>query len=264
MEYLFFLLLGIGVGTFGTLVGLGGGLICMPIFIFFMSDGGILPYFSTAGQIAGTSMFVVMSNAVSGTLAYIVQKRVYFRAAVPFALATLPGAFLGSYIVDNFSLSMLNLYFGAFLLFMAVLMYWNATHKHHSDTKELPPNFKFNKMLGIASSTFVGFLSSIFGIGGGVIHVPLMVYLLGFPVHVATATSHFVLAVSAISGVVSHFLLSHIVWAPALGIGIGAVIGAQIGAKISKKTRSKVILALLSASMFALGLRLMFMGNIGR
>ena len=262
MEYILFLLLGMGVGTFGTLVGLGGGLICMPIFIFLMSDGGPLPYFSTAGQIAGTSMFVVLANALSGTAAYIAQKRVYFKAAVPFALATLPGAFLGSYIVDNFSLSMLNFYFGVFLLFMACLMYWNATHKHHSDAKELPPNFKFNKKLGVASSTLVGFLSSIFGIGGGVIHVPLMVYLLGFPVHTATATSHFVLAVSALMGVVSHFILEHIVWIPAVGIGVGAVIGAQIGAKISKKTKSKVILALLSASMFALGLRLIFLGSL--
>ena len=92
--------------------------------------------------------------------------------------------------------------------------------------------------------------------------MPLMVYLLGFPVHTATATSHFVLAVSALMGVLSHFILSHIVWVPALGIGIGAVIGAQIGAKISKKTKSKVILALLSLSMFVLGLRLIFVGSI--
>ena len=262
MEYILFVALGIGVGAFGTLVGIGGGLICVPIFIFLMSDGGIFPYFSTAGQIAGTSMFIVLSNAVSGTYAYIAQKRVYFKAAVPFALATLPGAFFGSYIVDNFSLSMLHFYFGVFLLVMAILMYWNATRKHHSDAKDLPQNFKFNRTLGIGSSAFVGFLSSIFGIGGGVIHVPLMVYLLGFPVHVATATSHFVLAVSALSGVVSHFILDHIVWIPAVGIGIGAVIGAQIGARISKKTKSKVILALLSLAMFALGLRLMFLGSV--
>ncbi len=262
MEYIFFLLLGMGVGTFGTLVGIGGGLICVPIFIFLMSDGGLWPCFSTAGQIAGTSLFVVLANAVSGTMAYVRQRRVYFNAAVPFALTTLPGAFLGSYIVDKFSNEMLDMYFGVFLLVMAVLMYWNATHKPHSEVKELPRNFKFDKNLGIGSSMFVGFLSSIFGIGGGVIHVPLMVYLLGFPVHVATATSHFVLAVSSLAGVVSHFLLSHIVWLPALGIGAGAVIGAQIGAKISKKTKSKVILALLSLAMFALGVRLMLLGSL--
>lgn len=51
---------------------------------------------------------------------------------------------------------------------------------------------------------FVGFISSIFGIGGGIIHVPVMIYALAFPPHMATATSHFVLAVSSFMGVTSH------------------------------------------------------------
>ena len=88
-----------------------------------------------------------------------------------------------------------------------------------------------------------------------------MIYLLGFPVHVATATSHFVLACSSAFGVISHFLLDHIVWLPAICISIGAAIGAQIGAKLSKKTKSKVILGLLSLAMFALGCRLILLGS---
>ena len=80
LEIILFLVLGIGVGTFGTLVGIGGGLICVPIFILFMSDGGIYPYFKTAAQITGTSLVIVMANAVSGTIAYIRQKRLLHAA----------------------------------------------------------------------------------------------------------------------------------------------------------------------------------------
>lgn len=261
MEIILFLLLGLGVGVFGTLVGIGGGLICVPIFILCLSDGGIWPYFHSASQITGTSLVVVFANAVSGTLAYIRQRQVYFRAAVPFALATLPGAFFGSYIVDSFSSSMLDLYFGLFLLIMSCIMYWNSTHKPPTDQMELSTDFQYNQWIGIGSSFIVGFLSSIFGIGGGVVHVPLMIYLLGFPVHVATATSHFVLACSSTFGVVSHFMLDHIVWLPAICISIGAAIGAQIGAKLSKRTKSKVILGLLSLAMFALGCRLILLGS---
>ena len=79
---------------------------------------------------------------------------------------------------------------------------------------------------------------------------------LGFPTHVATATSHCVLAVSSFTGVISHYILNHILVGPALSIGIGAVIGAQIGAKLSNKTKSKVIIILLSCAVFALGVRL--------
>ena len=261
MEFILFLLLGLGVGIFGTLVGIGGGLICVPIFILCLSDGGIWPYFHSAAQITGTSLVVVFANALSGTLAYIRQRRVYFRAAVPFALATLPGAFFGSYIVDAFSGPMLDLYFGLFLLMMACIMYWNSTHKPPTDLINLPADFHYNQWFGIGSSFIVGFLSSIFGIGGGIVHVPLMIYLLGFPVHVATATSHFVLACSSLMGVASHLMLQHIIWLPAICIGIGAAIGAQIGAKLSQKTKSKVILGLLSLAMFALGCRLILLGS---
>ena len=112
-------------------------------------------------------------------------------------------------------------------------------------------------LLGIGVGTF----GTLVGIGGGLIHVPLMIYLLGFPVHVATATSHFVLACSSAFGVISHFMLDHIIWVPAICISIGAAIGAQIGAKLSKKTKSKVILMLLSLAMFALGIRLILLGS---
>lgn len=261
LQILLFLLLGIGVGTFGTLVGIGGGLICVPVFILFLSEGGAYPYFHSAAQITGTSLVVVMANALSGTAAYIRQKRVLLRAAVPFALATLPGAILGSYIVDDFSGPMLDFYFGIFLLLMSLLMGWNATHSHRAEVTEVGPDFQFNQWIGIGASFCVGFLSSIFGIGGGVVHVPLMIYLLGFPVHVATATSHFVLACSSLFGVISHFLLHHIVWLPAICISLGAAIGAQLGAHISQKTKSKVILVLLSCAMFALGLRLIALGS---
>lgn len=261
MEYIIFLLLGIGVGTFGTLVGIGGGLILVPFFIFFMSDGCIYPYFKTAAQIVGTSLFVVFTNALSGTIAYVRQKRVFYHAAVPFALATLPGAFLGSYAADRFTGKSLDFYYGCFLFCMASLMYWNNTRKKDSSAAmEIEPGFTYNRPLGIICSGGVGFIASMFGIGGGIIHVPLMVYVLGFPTHIATATSQFVLAVSSSIGLVSHAMLGHVIWLPALCIGAGAAMGAQIGARISKQTKPRTILVLLSLAVFAVAVRLIYMG----
>lgn len=118
--------------------------------------------------------------------------------------------------------------------------------------------FKFNQKLGVAISTLVGFLSSIFGIGGGAIHVPLMIYALKFPTHIATATSHFVLTVSSFIAVLSHLFFGNILITPALSIGCGAVIGAQIGAKISQKTKPKYIITLLAIMLALLGLRFIF------
>lgn len=257
MEFLFLFLLGTGVGIFGTLVGIGGGLILVPIFIMFMSPAT----FASAPQVIGTSLVVVFLNAVSGAIAYIRQRRVFFDAAIPFALATLPGAFLGSYVADAFNAHSLNLAFGSFLIVMSILLYWNSRRKNSGLTDFDPHTFKYNRALGIAMSTVVGFLSSIFGIGGGIIHVPLMICLLDFPTHIATATSHFVLAVSSFSGVLSHFWLQHIVWEVAISVGIGATIGAQIGAKISRKTKPRIIQILLAGAAFAVGLRLILLNT---
>ncbi len=262
MEFILFLLLGTGVGVFGSLVGIGGGLICVPVFIFFMSQGGIYPYFSTAAQITGTSLLIVLANAMSGALAYIRQKRVFFHAAIPFALATLPGAFLGSWIVDGFTAGMLNLYYGLFIGCMAILMYWNATHAKHENLLKIPAGFTYNRKIGIAASMGVGFLSSIFGVGGGIIHVPMMVYILGFPVHIATATSCFILAVSALGGSITHVLLNHVVWIPAICISVGAAVGAQIGARVSRKTRSQTILLMLAVAMLCVSIRLILSGSM--
>ncbi|HJF84114.1 MAG TPA: sulfite exporter TauE/SafE family protein, partial [Megamonas hypermegale] len=208
LEIFILFLVGIGVGTFGTLVGIGGGLIMIPLFTFALTPS----IFQSAPQIIGTSLFGVFLNAISGTFAYIRQKRVYFKAAVPFALATLPGAFLGGLVSDYFTGPTFSLAYGIFILFIAIIMYWNSSNKKVIAGEFNEKTFLARKKLGIFLSGFVGFISSIFGIGGGVIHVPTMIYALAFPPHMATATSHFVLAVSSFFGVISHIMLDHIVW----------------------------------------------------
>ena len=195
LEIFILFLVGIGVGTFGTLVGIGGGLIMIPLFTFALTPS----IFQTAPQIIGTSLFGVFLNAISGTFAYVKQRRVYFKAAVPFALATLPGAFLGGLVSDYFTGPTFSLAYGIFILFIAFIMYWNSANKKMIANEFNEKIFLSRKKLGIFLSGFVGFISSIFGIGGGVIHVPTMIYALAFPPHMATATSHFVLAVSSFS-----------------------------------------------------------------
>ena len=244
-----FFLLGLGVGVFGTLIGIGGGLILIPIFILLLDF--------TPQNAIGTSLTVVFLNALSGSLAYIKQKKVYYDAGIRFAIATIPGAFLGSYMAMYFTSSSFRLSYGILLVILGTLMLMNLSPK--TATMEFDKDtFKYNRTIGIVSSTFVGFISSIMGIGGGTIHVPLMIYVLGFPTHIATATSHFVLAISSFVGVASHLSLGNVLPMPALSIGIGAVIGAQIGARLAKKTKSKIIIILLSICMFGLGFRLIF------
>jgi hypothetical protein len=86
----------------------------------------------------------------------------------------------------------------------------------------------------MAISIVVGYVSSFLGIGGGIIHVPALSYFLGFPVHIATATSHFVLAIMALTGTLVHIAIgtfSHGVHRT-IALAIGVLVGAQIGAHL--------------------------------
>ncbi|MBU2700844.1 putative membrane protein YfcA [Sporomusaceae bacterium BoRhaA] len=249
VSMLAYLVLGFAIGTFGTLVGIGGGVILIPIFLLI---------FNWAPQQAiGTSLTVVFLNALSGSIAYIRQKKVYYDAAIRFSLATLPGAIIGSYLAEYFTGSGFRITFGILLMIMALLMYFRPSKKGEQEDFD-KATFTYNRTLGVILSAFVGFLSSILGIGGGIIHVPAMIFLLAFPTHIATATSHFVLAISSFFGVAVHFFLGNILMGPALFIGGGAVAGAQFGAFLSVKAKSKLILTLLSLALFALGVRLLF------
>lgn len=267
VQIIILFIIGIGVGAFGTLVGIGGGLIMIPLFVLVMTGKAEDPpsffnTFHTVAQAVGTSLFGVFLNTLSGSFAYIRQKKVYFDAAIPFAIATLPGAFLGSFLDEYFSGQFFDLLFGSMLIFLAFVMYWKSSSAKARAIAFDNKTFTYPKKLGIFISVFVGFLSSILGIGGGVIHVPLMIYVLNFPPHVATATSHFILAVSSLAGSVSHIWLGHVVWKPALAVGFGTVVGAQLGAFISKKTKPRIIVILLSVMMCILGLRLIFMSEL--
>jgi len=246
-----FFLLGSVVGAFGTLVGVGGGLILIPVFLW--------GFGYSAAQTIGTSLFIVLFNAISGTWAYIKQKKVFYHAAIRFGLATIPGAFLGSYVAHYFTGATFSLAFGLFLVFMSGMMYFKSSKQE----KQQPFNqkeFRYNSTLGIISSVGVGFISSVLGIGGGIIHVPMMIYALGFPTHVATATSTCVLALSSFVGVISHFILGHVLWLPGICVGIGAIVGAQIGAKIATKSKPRAIIILLSIVVFFLGVRFIMSG----
>ena len=97
------------------------------------------------------------------------------------------------------------------------------------------------------------------GIGGGIIHVPVLGYFLHFPVHIATATSHFILAIMAFTGTVVHIFtgtFAHGVHR-AIALAIGVVVGAQLGAHFSQKIHGTWIMRSLALALGLVGIRIL-------
>lgn len=246
MEVAGFLALGILVGLLGALLGIGGGMVIVPLLVF---------AWDYEPQLAiGTSVLVVLMNAVSGTWGYVRQKKACVDAALKFAVATVPGAFLGSYATEYLQGSLFYLVFGAFFVLAAINMYRKANKEAAGKTAGEVPEV-YNWKLGVLCSVGVGFLASILGIGGGIVHVPFMVYVLHFPVHVAIATSTCILAVSSLAGLVSHAMLWHIVWTSGLAIGAGAFVGAQGGVALAQRLQSGILMKLASVLVLITGIK---------
>ena len=238
MEVAGFLALGILVGLLGALLGIGGGMVIVPLLVF---------AWDYEPQLAiGTSVLVVLLNAVSGTWGYIRQKKVCVDAALKFAVATVPGAFLGSYAAEYLQGRLFYLVFGAFFVLAAVNMYRKANKEAAGKTAGEVPEV-YNWKLGVLCSVGVGFLASILGIGGGIVHVPFMVYVLNFTVHVAI--------VSSLAGLVSHAMLGHIVWSSGLAIGAGAFVGAQGGVALAQRLQSGILMKLASILVLITGIK---------
>jgi uncharacterized protein len=101
--------------------------------------------------------------------------------------------------------------------------------------------------IGIAS----GFLSALFGVGGGIVVVPLLVLLAGFDSRVATATSLAAILVTAIAGVTSFSLLDHVDWDAAALVGVPAVAGSLAGVRLQQRLSSRRLTLLFA--VFILG-----------
>lgn len=246
--------IGLLVGTFGTLIGAGGGFILVPLLLFLYPN-------DQADVITSISLAVVFFNATSGTIAYARQGRVDFRSGVIFSIASIPGAILGAIATTNISRNFFENIFGIFMMaggsLVFVKSFKNSKKDKFSDATSLRPHY--NLTLGIVISLVVGFVSSFLGIGGGIIHVPVLVHVLEFPVHIATATSHFVLAVMALVGTIVHIAQGTLL--QSLGrifsYGIPAVVGAQVGAALSTRIHEHWITRSLALALILVGARLL-------
>lgn len=265
INIVFLIVIGFFVGTLGTLIGAGGGFILVPVLL--------LLYPSLQSEmITSISLAVVFLNAASGSVAYTKMKRVDFKSALIFALATLPGAIIGAFTTSLIPRRMFDIILGAVLVVIAGYLLWRPnlvtipskvqpghTERSLVDSQGNRYRYSFNITTGIVLSFIVGFLSSMLGIGGGIIHVPALTTLLDFPIHIATATSHFILAIMALAGTAVHIFQGNLkhVWPITLSIGFGVLSGAQLGAYFSDKIHSKWILRALAFALLIVGIRLL-------
>lgn len=264
------IVLGAVVGACGTLIGAGGGFMLVPLLL--LLDPSLDPRTITA-----ISLAVVCANALSGSIAYGRLGRIDYAAGGVFALATLPGAVLGAVAIAHVTRGGFSAVFGVALIGLALASLRRATPPSAPPTPHPSwwerrlversgeaHEYRFDVRIGIALSVAVGFIASLLGIGGGVVHVPALVLLLGFPVHIATATSHFTLVFTALAATLVHVLRGDLS-GPTIAIQVlllvaGVIPGAQLGARWAKRVQGTWVMRLLAGALALIGVRLIVLG----
>jgi len=255
------------VGAYGTLIGAGGGFVLVPVLLL------IYPHQSPT-QITAVSLAVVCANATSGSASYYRMRRADYRSGILLALATMPGAVVGALIVNDIPRAAFNLIMGLALIAVALFLVLKphgkipllaqsplSLQRTVVDSDGVSYTYRFNLGLAMALSVAVGFLSSMLGIGGGIIHVPMLATFFSFPEHVATATSHFVLMFMSAAGTTTHILHGDFgsFAGVTLALAVGVLVGAPVGAQLSRRVGGAMIIRLLAIALGVVGVRLLML-----
>lgn len=268
MEWIILVLLGIAAATFGSIVGLGGGIIIVPMLMLL---GGALTGAPIEHATAvGVSLCVLIVTAMASTMTFMRRGIVDFRSAWLLFITSGPAAAAGSALTGLIQSNYFQLSFGLLMLFMAILLIVRDRLKPFSkmwpiarsitDASGQVHAYSYSIGAILCIGLAVGFISGLFGIGGGSLFVPLMVLLFRFPPHVAAATSMFVIFLSAILGSATHAMLGEVDWLLVAVLAPGAWIGGKLGARIAARMSGKGLLWLLRITLLILALQLIVEG----
>lgn len=242
--------LGLAAGILGSMIGLGGGIVVVPALTIL----GVPPV--TA---ASNSLFVALSNAAASTVSYSRQKRIDYGLGLRISALSVPGTVLGAVLTTDSAPWIFKALFGALLVAAAAYIALRSRMEGGGSGGgggALLESPRAMALLVAGASFFAGTVSSFFGIGGGVVFVPLMVAAMGIGMVRAAPTSQFALLFTALSGIAAHWVLGNpdvFYGAPLMA---GVFVGGLIGAKLSAHMEEKWLRVLASAVILGVSAKL--------
>ncbi|MFX0132552.1 MAG: sulfite exporter TauE/SafE family protein [Candidatus Hodarchaeota archaeon] len=236
--YLVMVLVGILSSFIGSIIGAGGGIVNVPVLIF-------LNY---AEYSSGISLIAIISTATFSSVFNIRKKLVDFKIALIFIPFQMIGSIIGAYLFDvikSLNIDLFKLLFTILLIFVGLRIYFKRdAEEDEIKITKIEVIDKKIIIFGILGGVAAGTASGLLGIGGGVVVVPFLTLVMNASIHVAIATSLFIMIFSSSSGVINHILNGNLpIFAIYFGIflGIGAILGSSIGSRVAYRLKDKKI-----------------------
>jgi uncharacterized membrane protein YfcA len=254
-TYIVLVLTGLIAGMLGSIVGLGGAVIMLPITQMVLE-------FDTAISI-GTTLFAVIFTSLSSTWAHSRSGNVHFKTAAYVGGGGILGIFVGSHVFKKYlanSTMVLQFFLGCLFLFMAFRMgrdvyrVWQAKKGIKTVINTTCPFTEKSTVSLILVGVFTGIFAAILGIGGGFIMVPALICLFALPPHIAVGTTFFAMLPIALSGGLIKLYDGFVNLNAGILMGLGTALGAQLGVYVSRLLSPTVMRIIFAVLFFILGI----------
>ena len=229
------LAVGLGIGVFSGALGVGGGILLVPFLVL------ALHWAQKRAQ--ATALVMIALASVFGALTYALGGSVNWVASGVIVVGGLLGSLIGAHVVQRTADHRLQILFGALLLVVAVRLVFGST-----DPTGAELDWQIGVVIGLfASGLVMGVLSALFGIGGGILLIPILVTVFDFPQQDAAGTSLAVMAPIALLGALRLTRPGLTDWPTGLRFGIAAALGAVAGAAVALNTPADIVRAVFAA-----------------
>jgi len=259
---LIFALVAIGLcaGTIGTIFGIGGGIFFIPVLTILFD--------LSANEAVAVSLVGIIATSTGAASFYIRNDTANVRLGLLLEITTSIGAMAAAMVAVYVANWILLCVFGAVLIYSASSMILRKERVVEHTEAGGPMNFAYsdgkdgsvkryevrNVKTGLLASTAAGALSSMTGVGGGTIKVPLMNIHMHIPIKVATATSSYMIGITAFSGAIVYFINGTLLLDYAAAIAVGALLGSFVGTRISKRIDAGPLRRYFSLLLFAISI----------
>jgi uncharacterized membrane protein YfcA len=264
LSFLFLLVGGFIAGTFGALLGLGGGVLLIPFLVMVL---GVPMH-----QAIATSIIAVIATSSAGAAMNLERRVVNMRLGMLLEIATVIGAILGGVTANYLSAGILTKLFSGLLFVVALVMVWRTQHNNAQETIDTngvlsgifidhasgeAVTYTVKKVPAVLCISLVaGNVSGLLGVGGGIFKVPAMHMISGIPIKAATATSNFMIGVTAAASAFIYFAHGHINPFVASTAALGVLAGSMTGVRISRKIHSIVLTWIFAVALLGISLQL--------
>lgn len=259
----------VAIGFLAALLGVGGGVLLVPFLVLFMD----IPIHYAIGA----SIIAVIATSSSSSLGYLKSGFTNVRLSMVLEAGAVAGALMGAILSTMLNASLLELLFTIILILAALKMFFSFGGTIEKNDDNFAKKLKLgrwysdkmgerkgygipNTPIGILGSILAGVISTLFGIGAGIVKVPLLNQILNVPLKPSAAVSQFMTGVTAVTGAIVYLRLGYILPEIVAPTALGIAIGSFAGGKIVKTVPSKVIRILFVIMLSYVAVRMAMKG----